>query len=76
MMALTRLAMRVGNSQCGGAQGLSFGMWCAAMRSQGFAVVPIEPIVWKKDMSLWKKDKESSRQFALEIFPQLADRMK
>jgi len=56
--------------------GLSFGMWCAAMRSQGFAVVPIEPIVWKKDMNLWKKDKESSRQFALEIFPQLADRMK
>eukprot|EP00873_Tetraselmis_striata_P002483 jgi/Tetstr1/422747/TSEL_013544.t1 len=58
------------------AQGLSFGTWYAAMSSQGFEVVPIEPSVWKKDMNLWRKDKESSRQFALDVFPQLADRMK
>lgn len=42
------------------------------MRSHGFVVVPVEPVLWKRDMELWRKEKEESRQMALGLFPAMA----
>jgi len=51
-------------------------MWCGVMRSHGFQVIPVEPRRWKRDMKLTGKDKESSRQLALQLFPGMTDMMK
>jgi hypothetical protein len=50
--------------------GWSHGMWPLFLTSMGFRFLPITPSVWKKAFKLVGKEKEDSRQLALQWWPQ------
>lgn len=56
--------------------GLNYGMLKAVAMLSGCRVEIIRANIWKKEFGLLKKDKDASRLKALELFPELADRLK
>jgi hypothetical protein len=45
-------------------------------RLSGIPVIPVTPVVWKRDCDLIRSSKEDSRQLALVLFPEAAHLMK
>eukprot|EP01023_Acetabularia_acetabulum_P008634 TRINITY_DN13764_c0_g1_i9.p1 TRINITY_DN13764_c0_g1~~TRINITY_DN13764_c0_g1_i9.p1 ORF type:complete len:229 (-),score=28.71 TRINITY_DN13764_c0_g1_i9:1089-1775(-) len=52
------------------------GVCNGVLQGLGYQLLSVAPQSWKKDLDLCKKDKDASRELALEHFPQAADFLK